>query len=218
LGYDHAFMGESGKVLSIHSLVEARLYLRVRPCDGCGTGPLVTDAGGVRHDAEGHVLIVPVICGFCGMSDEIRFDTGGLDFSDSFVAGWSEEVIDASINPTDDASKVIDVAGWLTLYSLLEADARAAGDRKEARQYHLCAAGCIDEALKFFDADNDLPPADAFFGDNSRSQFRDRPESFTRQHLIDLRNRLPVRVGMGSEADLEDVSEKNNKRWWWPWG
>ena len=211
-------MSESSNILSIHSIVEGRLYLRVRPCGGCGDGPLVADDGNMSHDAEGGVLAVPVTCRACGGADEVRFDTGGLELPESVISRWFKEGFDAVINPTDEASRVIDVADWLTLYSVMETDAQAVTDRKEARKFHIAAARCIDEALKFFDLDNDLPPADAFFGESSRRQFRDRPEIFTRQHLVDLRNKLPVkRVGEGGTGS-EGGLGKPKKRRWLPWG
>jgi hypothetical protein len=85
------------------------------------------------------------------------------------------------------------------------------------RRLNLLAGCCLDEALKFFDADNDVPPEDAFFSDASRQQFRDRPERFTRQRIIDLRSQLPVsRATAPARPDQrEPATEK--KGWWPPW-
>jgi hypothetical protein len=70
--------------------------------------------------------------------------------------------------------------------------ARNMAQRAAVRKWYLLARACLDEALKFYDADNDLPPEDAFFSDTSQRQFRDRPAMFARQRLIDLRARRPV--------------------------
>ena len=75
--------------------------------------------------------------------------------------------------------------------SLLTHPANAAG-RAVARQMQIQAGTCLEEALKFYDADNDLPPEDAFFTDAGRRQFREHPESFLRGRLISLRAMLPI--------------------------
>jgi len=103
------------------------------------------------------------------------------------------------VNSAEEPSRVIDVAGWLTLYAMAQEairqaadDARSPADRTLLRAMRIEAAQCLDEALKFFEPDNDLPPQDAFFTPDSLGQFRDRPELFTRQRLIDLRRQLPA--------------------------
>jgi hypothetical protein len=72
----------------------------------------------------------------------------------------------------------------------------AAGKEKnktEARRLALEAAQCLDEALKFYVEDNDLPTKDTFFHHGSRQRFRDHPEQFSRQRLLHLRSKLPTR-------------------------
>ncbi len=103
------------------------------------------------------------------------------------------------INPTEKPSRLIDVAGWLTLDTLLGEKARQAAGRAEnaasrapVRQWQLLARACIEEAMKFYEKGNELPPAKAFFNDASRRQFRERPELFARERLIHLKSRKPM--------------------------
>ncbi len=190
--------------LTVRSFTEAQLYIWVTRCGQCGNGPLVPEIG--RADGpQAAPTAVPVVCRSCGAASELRFDG-------DWAAGSGEVSLATldlclvppglPINPTDEPSRVIDVAGWLTLESMLAEKARqAAGgadnaaDRVVVRQWQLLAGACVEEALKFYEEDNELPPAEAFFDEGSRGQFRERPAMFTRGRLIELRARRPVRAG-----------------------
>ena len=98
-------------------------------------------------------------------------------------------------------------------------DARSANDRAGARQLQIEAGLCLDEALKFYDDDNDLPPEEAFYSDDSRTRFRDRPGLFARQRLIELRGELPKSSapGTGQTPAAEDRSSpppSAGQHWW----
>jgi len=153
---------------------------------------------------EGNALDVPVTCRACGRSDTVRFDLSGLETGEAAMGldGWAALAQSGAappINRGKRCSQVIDVGGWLTLYGMLLAGGQARSeqtgqqtDRTVARQMQLQAGECLDEALKFYDADNDLPPKSAFFTKRSRRQFREHPDLFLRQRLVSLRAKLPV--------------------------
>jgi len=198
-------MSKSDPLLPIHSLAEALLYFRLTPCRGCGTGRLVADAAALRHDKDRNVLTVPITCQACGWSDVFWFDTSRIDPSEKAFESFSESPASAGaqtvpvLNTTGRCSRVIDVAGWLTLFAMLQDEARVGADnahtpqaRAAVRRLHLQASACLSEALKFYDEDNDLPPDDAFFSKRSRQQFRQHPELFARDRLIELRAKLPI--------------------------
>ena len=204
-------MREPSTTLPIHSLAEAYLYLMVAPCEACA-GPLRPVEHRVQHDGDAHVLTVPVACKSCGKETNVLFDARGIDpaavvggaGAGASVHGLADPHTVPPINPTDEPSRIIDVAGWLTLYTVISEAAQAAAstarttdERIIARQMLIQAAQCLDEALCFYDADNDLPPEEAFFRTESRQQFRERPELFTRQRLIELRAELPVQRAAG---------------------
>jgi|GEM_PF-414194 len=224
-------MSEQKQPLMIHSFAEAHLFLMVVPCNGCG-GAVSPVEHRVQHDRDAHVLTVPVVCRSCGQTADIFFETHGIE-PEAAMLGSLANVHAAlglqvlpPINPTDEPSRVIDVAGWLTLYAVVNetaqqvaAEAQIPDERRNARQMLMQASQCLDEALKFYDADNDLPPEDAFFWEESRQQFRDRPALFTRQRLIDLRAKLPVQHvnGLaGAEVDKSCLtpSDGTKQRWW----
>ncbi len=96
------------------------------------------------------------------------------------------------VNSTNEPSRILDVAQWLTLFRMMTEAAGKEKNKTAARRLALEAAQCLDEALKFYEEDNDLPTNKAFFRDDSRERFRDHPEQFARQRLLDLRSKLPT--------------------------
>jgi hypothetical protein len=199
-------------LLSAHSVAETFLYLMAKPCPGCGAGPL---RGGDAHPTDrGDTteLAVPYRCERCGYDDTLRFTVpGGLDAVRARQGGR----LAARINSTDEPSRIIDLAEWLVIFRMVAEAAATERDRGQARRLGYEAAQCLEEAMKFYEGDNDLPPDNAFFSEASRRRRRDHPEEFSRERLIGLRGRLPTLDAM--EAS-EFVSRKpRRKRWWMPW-
>jgi len=185
----------------IHSFTEAYLYVCVTPCHNCGIGRLVPDTAQLQHDTDRHVLSLPITCQTCEATGLFKFDMSLLDPNEDKATIVAQCAATASpvINPTESPSAVIDVAGWLKLYALLNDEARvyadkthSTDDRATIRRLHLQASACLSEALKFYDEDNDLPPTNAFFSKQSQKQFHQHPEVFVRNCLIELRAKLPI--------------------------
>ena len=119
------------------------------------------------------------------------------------------------INPSPEPSRIIDVGQWLTLFRvILEAASQAAG-RAESRRLGYEAAQCLDEALKFYDEDSDLPPEDAFFHEATADRFRSHPELFARQRLLAMRDKLPSLDAMERRLAGKPTRPRS---WWRRWG
>ncbi len=207
-------MGTSRATLAIHSLTEAQLVVWAKRCGRCGNGPLVPGTGTVEPPVAEPILALPVSCRSCGEVTVLRF--AGIDPKAGnpqlarFVT-LEESLVPpaAPVNPMEDPSQAIDVAGWLTLEAMLGEKARQirawateTADRGAAREWELLAGTCVEEALKFYDQDNELPPEEAFFDEFARRQFRDRPELFTRERLIHLRTQRPIEANARKREDL----------------
>ena len=136
-----------------------------------------------------HTATVRVLCQACGEPSEFSFGLPPDPPSDP--AGELE-----IINPTEEPSRIIDVSQWITLYAVLHEESARASPPTRKRLLELQASQCLDEALKFFDdEENDLPPPSAFFDDSARDRFRDQPQEFSRQRLINFRASLPKPLG-----------------------
>ncbi len=191
----------SRRPVPLNSLLEAELYFMVTGCPACGGG-LAVAAEHVHWDAVGAILTVPAHCTGCGGEVTRRFSTRRVP-TEELQRGWvvwppsGDRSAEQPINPGGRRSAVIDVAGWLALHDRFVEAARAAGEdggaggAAEVRRLLLLAGGCLEEALRFYDPDNDLPPGRALFSAASRRQFRERPERFARPRLIGLRAALP---------------------------
>ncbi|MGQ9648897.1 MAG: hypothetical protein ACUVXJ_02180 [Phycisphaerae bacterium] len=200
-GYYHRVMSDAGAVLIPHSLAEARLYVKTQRCASCGEGPLVISREAPSYDAAAHRLTVTVVCDECGQAARIAFCVREIERRGP-VLSMLGELRDISrqpaaqvINPTRRPSRMIDVAGWVMLYTMLTEEARTESlkstsmeKRAAVRRMRIEAAQCLDEALKFFNEDSDLPPREAFFTKESYRHFLDRPDLYTRQRLIEMRS------------------------------
>ena len=172
----------SNEPLQAHSVIEIRLYLKVATCENCGGGPLRCD------ELIGEATPPAVLTLLCARCAATRLQPVHLVHPST-----SEESKDTSvINPSVEPSAIIDLGQWLVLVSLLGNEAASEPDRRRARDLGIQASRCIDEALKFFaDADNDLPPPEAFFRKESRRRFHDSPEQFSRQRIAGMLKNLP---------------------------
>ncbi len=217
-------MTELNPVLEARSPLEAYLYTRVARCARCDGGPLRGTGRIVTAGAEGYA--VDLVCGGCGGHSLLRFTLPlGSNFGE-----WPGDLVEAlRMAPGDPLlpdvprlSRIIDVADWITLHAMIIREAQAAetgggADAETRRRLNLLAGACLDEALAFYDVDNDLPPADGFFCDRSRQAFEERPQAFARQRLVDLRGSLPVahRTMRGDEPVNAEVPSR--RAWWAFW-
>ena len=197
--------------LRAHSLAELYLYLMVTPCPNCGRGPLAGDPA--KSLAGGPVgrLSVASTCKSCKHAFDLEFDLPAGAVSEPDAPMHSSNAI---INPTDEPSAIIDVAGWITLFRSITQAAADTADKPEARHLGLEAAQCLEEALKFYDADNDLPPDRALFSEQSRQLLRDHPQRFARSRLVGFRSKLPTLDAMQRSLMAGD---KARTPWWKVW-
>ncbi len=173
--------------LFAHSLAEAKLYLLATPCPSCDRGPTrCVGQVGDESQTDRPVVRLTARCGSCAHERTLDFLIAEYIPVPSFD-------LSKVINPTEDPSRIIDLAQWLTLATMLTESAKQESDKVVARQLRCEAGLCVDEALKFYDdRNNDLPPPGAFFNDVSRTLFRQQPERFARQRLQALRLDLPA--------------------------
>ena len=188
------------KPRSAHSILEAHLHVMLQVCPKCAAGPLAVSDDETEEEHIDSIIRLDCACPACGEKAAYRFRI------DSRWAAASEP---PRINPTDQPSKLIDVAQWLTLYHILIARSKEASDRTASRGEAYQAALCIVEALKFYEPDNDLPPAAAFFSDQARAQARAHPAFFARDKLLSMQTGLPDLRATSAVTD-----SKSARKWW----
>ncbi len=191
------------KPLSAHSILEAHLYVMLQACPQCASGPLAVSDDETEEEHIDSIIRLDCACPACGEKAAYRF---------RIDSRWAVESEPPLINPTDESSKLIDVAQWLTLYHTIIARTKEAPDRTASRIEAYQAAMCIAEALKFYEPDNDLPPASAFFSDQAREQARAHPAFFARDKLLSLQGGLP-----DLRASQAVTSSKSARKWWKFW-
>lgn len=168
--------------LQAHSITEAQLYCMLQTCAGCQAGSLETIDESIEQQHIDSVIRLDCRCRACAAEQPLRF---------RIDSKFATPVKSPLINPTDRPSAIIDAAQWLTLQHTLLARAAAAASKPQTLRFRILAGLCIEEALKFYEADNDLPPASAFFTEQARQNALRYPELFARSVLLAHRARLP---------------------------
>jgi hypothetical protein len=193
-------MYSDADIVSVHSIAEAYLFLMIVRCRACGKGPL-KQRGDITKTAEGWSLATT--CSTCGDESSLRFAIE--------PAPTREQARSDRINPTAERSAAIDLLGWLSLFQTIIAESHKSSDKPTMRQLAYEAAQCLDEALKFYDGDNELPTESAFFTEESRRRFRDHPQYFNRAKWRERRLKLP------DIATHTQPLHEPRRRWWQFW-
>jgi hypothetical protein len=203
------------ETLRANSWAEAHLYLMVTPCPACKQGPWEVRPSEEPAEAVGAVRRVRANCRRCGCGREFVFrcpePPGGQDPVGPSPASPIER-ISASSSP----SEIIDVGQWLSLFHLMAESASRTADRARARRLTFRAAQCLDEALKFYSNEDELPPPSACFTPATRQALTEHAEKFARQRLRDMRAKLPDLRVMARRL-ARDAARRQAKRWWQFW-
>ena len=199
--------------LRANSRTDTYFYLKVTPCAECSQGPWELDQP--APPAEGtdppDLQRLRARCVHCGARREFAFRCD--------ASAEVEQIEDLSlerVNPTDEPSELIDLGQWLSLFYMLAESASKATDKALGRRLTFQTTQCLDEALKFYLADDDLPPETAFFTERSRQAFAEHPEKFARETLRLMRRKLPDLNFMVRRLS-RDAAGPAPRRWWQFW-
>ena len=181
----------------------------VQCCSHCGQGPLLS-ATSLREPSahENYTLLtMQAKCSHCQEESWFQFE-----LPDREERPGDSDAYTSRINPTEEPSRILDVTHWVTLHRIVLNAADRAADKAEARELRCEAAECLDEALRFYRPNNDLPPSSGLFTEQSRRRLKDRPELYIRQTLLAQRQRLPNR-----DVIARGLGPRARRRWWEFW-
>jgi len=187
-----------------HSVAEAYLYLKVARCPACGRGGLRADGELTRARDDWEISCA---CTACRKRVTIHFDIQPVP--------TREAAQSSVINPTPKPSRAIDLLGWLQLFQQIATAAGREKDKTLGRELAIEAARCLDEALKFYDGDNELPAPSAFFTAEGKTALRQHPQRFARSIWLQRRAKLPQAREAGADSA---TNPRKAKRRWWPFG
>jgi hypothetical protein len=204
-------------ILASRSPVERHFYLMVLQCPRCEKGPFELVSTERTPDADQDIWFAR--CRHCQYGQRLRFDRRAL------LIDESEETTNAlpEVNPSPEPSRLIDLGQWLALFFSILSKASEEADRKEAQQLGYEATLCLEEALKFYRPDSDLPPPEAVWTPASRQRLKERPELFARPRLLQMREKLPSLQVMRKSITKPDKTAGNGhttppgKHWWSKW-
>jgi hypothetical protein len=205
------------KLLASRSTVERHFYLMVLQCDHCGRGSYELVSTEQVPDQMEDIWYIR--CKQCQQGRRLRFDRRKLAVDEA--TNISSDL--PEVNPTLEHSELIDAGQWLALfYSILNAAANET-DKKESQRLGYEATLCLEEALKFYTAENDLPVEGAIWTPASQQRMKEHPELFVRQKLLAMREKLP-NLSVMKKALMKDVNgaigddgHGKKKGWWNRW-
>ena len=195
--------------LRAHSWAEAHWYLRVTPCQKCSQGPWEV----VAEPSEAHAQSLRARCVNCGAEKEFAFEYPSTPTAEALGLEKVEQLPVELISPTSAPSEIIDVGQWLSLFYHLVEKANKIPDHDETRRLTFQAAQCLDEALKFYSDQDELPPESAFFTEASQEAFAKYPERFPRQSLRNMRSKLPDLRVMAQRLARDAGARRKKRRW-----
>lgn len=204
----------SEAALPANTLAEAYLYLMALPCSQCGRGPLQARPPH-QFDRSRVPKIIRVdmraTCQSCDHEINLSFEyPPPRESAADRLRGITR------LNPNRQPSKILDVGQWLTLFRVILEKASTTSDRTEGRRLGYEAAQCLEEALKFYEPGNDLPPPSAFRHETSKKRLRDHPALFARPRLLEMRTKLPSLTLMEAKI-TEQATVEPHHPWWHFW-
>ncbi len=203
-----------------YSIVERHFYLMTLRCDSCGNGPF--EFVSKEQSPDQKIDIWYVRCKKCQSGRRLIFDRTSLLID---TEQFSENQLPV-VNPSDKPSKLLDVGQWLAIFQAIISAAAQQEDKKEIQRLGYEAALALEEAIKFYSPESDLPPEDAMWTENTKKQFREHPEAFERHRILQMREKLPalkvMKQAINTKANTSvDKPNKDNpkqdkvKRSWW---
>ncbi|HUU09277.1 MAG TPA: hypothetical protein VM431_01910 [Phycisphaerae bacterium] len=200
----------------VHGVQEEYFYLMVHAC-ACG-GAWQSDSAEVEETGSRVLHRVAARCSRCGAEQTFCFQ---LD-SHGGPKGPIRQV-----NPTGESSRALDVAEWMGLGRFYLGRIERLSDKVDRAQSLLDARQCLEEALKFYSADDDGPPASALWSDKSRRQADEQAEAFRRATLQAMLDRMPPMDRLRQADSLDQQAfrkavkqrarERVGRKWWQFW-
>ncbi len=192
------------KPVLVHSIAEAYLHLKITRCPACRQGPLRESEDLTRTPSAPGGWTLNAVCEGCGVKQSVYFEIQ--------PPPSRADAASTIINPTPSRSEAIDLLGWLTLSQAIIEACEKEKDKQAGRQLAYEAALCLDEALKFYNATEELPGEDAFFSPESLNRFRSHPERFAKSQWRQRRLLLPDLA-----AKVQPAKSRGARRWWRFW-
>ncbi len=198
------------ELLKSFSIVERYFYLMTLKCNNCGSGPF--EFVSKEQSPDEKVDIWYVKCKKCRTGQRLMFDRTTLLIDTEQFTGNELPIV----NPSDKPSKLLDVGQWLAIFQAIISAAAQQEDKKQIQRLGYEATLALEEAIKFYTSESDLPPQEAMWTESTKQQFQEHPEIFERHRILSMREKLPALKAMQgaieSNRNAENKKTKETKR------
>jgi hypothetical protein len=194
--------------IAAHSIAEEHLFIEIMHCQACGGGP-------VERNMHCFPCTWILKCSSCGQAHELVSEQS-LIMTEEYLRVLKTHNptkinrYQRCYNHTDEPSNIIELTAWLNLIAMCLAsmDELAEREEQESQQYvsaefHLVQ--CLQEALKFYTGDEEFPPRDAFFSEQTYAAYEADRSAFSQDVLRSvLLQQRPL-------SDIEDDLDRFDK-------
>ena len=202
---------EPSKTIQIaaHSIAEEHLFIDTMQCPVCGDG---------RFEKAMHSFPCYwfVKCKSCGKTIKIVSDTSLIMTDQYWKVLCSNDLMNVHryqrrYNRTNEPSKIIELTQWISFFTSLQSkmnELAVRGDRSSFNYISLefYLVQCLQEALKFYKANEEYPPRYAFFSEETHKHYLADRSSFLKNHLLSILSKQ--RSLETIEEDLERFEKK----------
>ncbi len=202
-------MEQEREILAAYSKTERHFYLMVLRCEKCNYGPF--DFVSEETLTDKNIDIWYVRCRKCHRGKQLFFDRNYLK-----VENEDRNSLPV-VNPSNEPSKLVDLGQWLAIFYAIIESAANEKNRILARRLGYEATLALEEAIKFYSPNEELPPPEAFWTEESKKRFREHPELFSKARLLRMREKLPKTNIIAQIINKLDDSKNTSghKSSWW---
>ena len=187
--------------IAAHSVSEEHLFIDTMHCPVCSGGPC-------KKAMHAFPCYWFVKCKSCDSIIEIVSDTSLIMTDQYWQFLCSGNLKSASryqrrYNRTNESSKIIDLAQWISHFTCLQSKMNELAVRGERSSVNFISlefyfVQCLQEALKFYKADEEYPPRSAFFSEETYKHYLTDRSLFSRNHILSI---------LSEQRSLETIEE-----------
>ena len=200
--------------IAAHSIAEEHIFIDTMRCHRCGEEQM-------RREMHNFPCTWIAKCMACNQMCEI-VSTTSLIMTDEYLQALNSgdgrriKRFQRRYNHTDEPSNIIELTQWLELTTLFRSQMDELAERggRASASYVVAEfqlVQCLQEALKFYKEDQDDPPREAFFSEESYAHYQADTDPFSQKVLRSIlsQQRTPEDI----EEDLERIEGLPEQTW-----
>ncbi len=200
--------------IAAHSIAEEHLFIDTMQCHACGGGP-------VKRDVHYFPCTWILKCSSCDQTHELRSEQS-LIMTEEYVRVLNSNDptrirrYQRRYNHTDEPSNIIELTTWLLFITACLANIDELANRGEQESGHYVAVEfhlvqSLQEALKFYTGEEEFPPRDAFFSEETYGRYQEDKSVLSQAVLRSILGQQRPLSEIEEDLDRIDAEAKGKK-------